>query len=284
MILVTGATSITGKALVHALSANAISTRALVRNLDKAADLSLPHVEIVVADLLQPNSLAAALEGVTAVYLLSSGTPDSVTAQKNLIDAAKNAGVTRVVKHSGMGASHESSIQLAQWHAEIEDYLAASGLEFTVLRPQFYFQNLLMDAAMIKAEGVLYAPMSDAVLAPIDARDIALAALTVLTTPGHHCKYYELTGPAAINYTQIAAALGATRGKPVQYIPIDFDSFTQGARDAGMPEWLAADVTQLFRGYAQGSAATVSPALFELTGSSGRTLQNFAHDYQSVFA
>ena len=280
MILVTGATGTTGLALVKALSERKIATRALARNLDKVVEL--PYVEWVKGDLLEVDSLQAAVAGVDAIYLLSSGGPESVPAQKNLIDVAKAAGVKRIVKHSGMGASRQSPIHLAQWHAEIEEYLVASGLEYTILRPHFFLQNLLWDAASIKGQAAIYAPMADARFSAIDARDIAAAAVTVLTEPGHHGKTYDLTGSEAVSYSDIAAAISQAAGKPIQYVTLDFDAYYQGGLKAGLPEWMASDMTELFRYFASGAAADISPAVEQLTGKPARGLQTFVNDYSAA--
>ena len=284
MILVTGATGTTGRALVQQLSAKGIATRALVRDVQKAKDLQLPHVELALGDLGDAASVTQALQGITSAYLLSSGAPESVALQNGFIDLAKAAGVRRVVKHSGLGASLDSPIHLARWHAEVEAHLAASGLEYTILSPHAFMQNLLWDVGTIKAQNAIYAPMADASFSLIDARDIAAAAVTVLTEAGHHGQNYALTGGTAYSYHDIAAALSRQLEKEIAYVPMDFDSYLQGALAAGFPQWLAEDMTNLFRFFASGAVDFISPAVAQLSGRAPTSLQQFVADYQTAFA
>src|ERR1039457_706424 len=102
MILVTGGTGLNGKELLRRLAASGIAVRALVRNPAKAeAIAALPHVEIVQGDMARPETLAAALRDVDRAMLISSSDPSMLEVQSNFIDAARKAGVKRVVKLSG---------------------------------------------------------------------------------------------------------------------------------------------------------------------------------------
>jgi uncharacterized protein YbjT (DUF2867 family) len=136
MILVTGATGQHGSRLLRLLSARGIAARAMVRNPAKAdAIAKLPHVEIVQADMAQPDTLAPALRGVDRAILISSATPDMLEVQSNFIDAARKAGVRHVVKLSGIAPGLDSSFRFARMHGEIEKRLEASGMAWTHLRP-----------------------------------------------------------------------------------------------------------------------------------------------------
>src|SRR6202000_3161295 len=110
MILVTGATGQHGSRLLRLLSARGIAARAMVRNPAKAEAIAkLPHVEVVQADMAQPETLAPALRGIDRPILISSATPDMAAVQSNFIDAAARAGVKHVVKFSGIAPELTSS-------------------------------------------------------------------------------------------------------------------------------------------------------------------------------
>src|SRR5450759_6020073 len=118
MILVTGATGLNGSELVRRLSAKGIPSRALVRNLAKAQPLaSLPHVEVVEGDMARPDSLTAAFRGVERAMLISSSDPTMLEVQWSFIDAARKAGVTHVVKLSGIIPELDSPFRFARMHA-----------------------------------------------------------------------------------------------------------------------------------------------------------------------
>src|SRR3954447_9151132 len=135
MILVTGATGLNGSMLVRRLSALGVPVRALVRTIAKAEALSaLPNVEIVTGDMARPETLTEALRGVDRAMLISSSDPMMLDVQSSFIEAARQAGVTHVVKLSGIMPERDSPFRFARMHGEIEHRLEASGMAFTHLR------------------------------------------------------------------------------------------------------------------------------------------------------
>jgi len=129
IILVTGATGASGSADIREIARNQVAARALVRKASKAKDLEqLPGVEIVIGDMLQPDS---ALDGVDRVLMISSSEPAMLETQCRFVDAAKRAGVRHVVKFSGKESSigfDPMRFRFTRMHEEIEDYLEASGV------------------------------------------------------------------------------------------------------------------------------------------------------------
>jgi len=284
MILVTGAAGTTGSEVVRQLSARGTRVRALVRNPDKAKNFSGPGVETVVADLEKPSTLDAALKGVDKVYLVTSPDPRVGLLHGNLIESAKRAGVKQIVRLSAFGAAPHSPVQFIKWHGEVDERLSRSGLSFAILRPSFFMQNLLGSRAAIQNEGTIYMPMKEAKISPIDARDIASVATAVLTSEGHSGRIYELTGPTAVTFAQIAAAIGSAIGRPVKYVDVPPDAAREGAIAAGWPVWMADGFVEMMSAFATGGAADVTGTVEKLTGKKPRTIEAFAKDYASVFA
>jgi uncharacterized protein YbjT (DUF2867 family) len=191
MILVTGGTGLNGKELLRRLSASGIAVRALVRNPAKAeAIAALPHVEIVQGDMARPETLAAALHDVDCAMLISSSDPSMLEVQSNFIDAARKAGVKRVVKLSGIMPELNSAFRFARMHGEIEKRLEASGMAFTHLRAGEFMPAYFRQAPAIAAKGAMFLPMEDARIASIDVGDLAEIAAKVLTSSGHEGKTY----------------------------------------------------------------------------------------------
>lgn len=283
MILVTGATGTIGADVVKGLAAKGSKTRALVRSRDKAKAFAGRNVEVAVGDLDDPSSLDGAFAGVAKLFLLSPGDPRQVALQRNAIQAAKKAGVGHVVKLSALGAAPDAKIALGRWHAETEAEIRASGLPFTFLQPHSFMQNTLAFAATTKAENAFYAPMKNGAISMIDTRDIADAAVAALTSAGHEGKTYVLTGPEAVSYHDVAAKLSAATGRTIRYVDVPPEAAKQGMLGAGLPEWLANDLVSLYAVFAAGHAASVSPAVRELTGAPGRTYEGFARDFAAAF-
>ena len=141
MILITGSTGLIGSEVLRGLSKAGMPARALTRDLKKAR--KMPGVTWVAGDLGKPETLPAAFEGAQTLFLLTHYLEDMVELQHNAIAAARAAGVTHVVKVSAFGASDHSKAPIGLWHYRVEKELRESGLEWTMLRPHHFMQNLL---------------------------------------------------------------------------------------------------------------------------------------------
>jgi uncharacterized protein YbjT (DUF2867 family) len=186
MILVTGATGTVGRALVRELSERGVAFKAMVRKDADRDALERAGVAAVVADYNDPARLSAAMAGIEQVYLIGPTDPPHISGEGAVIDAAHRAGVRRVVKQSAMAAHDMSACTFKRWNGMVERQLMQSSLAYTILRPTGFMQNFVnYDAARIAAEGAIRAPLGDARVSWIDARDIAGVAAVVLSEEGH---------------------------------------------------------------------------------------------------
>lgn len=284
MILVTGATGLNGGALVRRLSARGVPTRAMVRSTAKAEPLAdLPMVEIVEGDMARPETLAAALQGVTRAMLTSSASPDMLEVQSNFIDAARKAGVQHVVKLSGIMPERDSPFRFARMHGEIEHKLETSGMAYTHLRAGEFMQTYFRQVPAILAKGALLLPMEDARIASIDIADIAEVAAIILTTSGHEGKIYPLTGPEALTMAEVAEKLSAATGKSIRYINIAPEDARKANLERGMPPYNADSLVELFAERRKGKEATVSPVIATVFGRQPTSFSEFAERNAAVF-
>lgn len=283
MILVTGATGKTGVDVVRGLAIVGAGVRALVRDAAKAPALRRPGVEVVVGDLGKPDSLQAALHGVDRVFLCSAADPRQVELQGNLVRAAKESGVQHVVKLSALGASLDSPVPFACWHAETEKQLISAGIPWTFLRPHYFMQNLLGLTTAIKAKGALSLPLKSAKFSLVDSRDVAAVAVETLTGAGHERKIYDVTGAEALSGADLAQKLAKATGKPIRYLDVSPGQAKTEMLAAGWPDWLATSMTALYGIFATGHAAAVSPIVEELTGYPPRTFDDWARENAAAF-
>lgn len=283
MILITGATGTIGSELAKLLSAKGLKFRAYIRSVKKAEALKLVNMEIFNGDLSDKAALKKAMKGITRVFLLSSADPRQVEYQRNVIEAAKAEGVTLIVKQSVFGVGPKSPVSLARWHWETEEELRKSGVPYAILRPTMFMQNLLMSAESVKKEGVIYSPMGDAKASFIDARDIAKCAMTILTGRGFEGKVYELTGPRAITYRDIAGELSKVGGHEVKCVNVSLEDARKWILSIGVPEWLANDITKLNEIFAAGQASIVTTSVRDVTGVTARGVETFVEDYAEAF-
>lgn len=277
-VLVTGATGTVGSALVAALRSRGAAVRAMTRDPDRP----VPGVDNAVADLRDPESLAAALTGVDAAFLNSPSTEDAAALQIRFAQLARDKGVQRLVLLSQYAARADSPVRFLRWHAEVEAHLPGLGLDHTVLRPNLYLQALLAFAPTI-AQGWFGAPIGEAAVSAVDTRDIADAAAAVLTSDGHSGRTYTLTGPRAVTHAQIAEALSAATGRPIAFRDTAAEEFAAGLA-AFMPPWQLEGLVEDYAHYARGEAAEVHADVADLTGRPARDVTDFARDHAALFA
>jgi uncharacterized protein YbjT (DUF2867 family) len=284
MLLVTGASGLNGGAVVRRLSAQGVPVRALVRSLNRAANLaSLPGVQVVEGDMARPESLAAALRGVDRAMLTSSSDPAMLEVQLNFIDAARAAGVEHIVKLSGIMPELDSAFRFARMHGQIEQHLEASGIAFTHLRAGEFMQAYFRQVPSIAAHSAIRLPMADARIASIDVADIADVAVLVLTTPGHAGQTYPLTGPDALSMGEVAEHISAAISKPVRYIDLSPDAYLSANLSNGMPAYTAEALVELYAERRAGKESHVFPIAEQLLGRPTRSFAEFARRHAATF-
>lgn len=276
-VLVTGATGTVGSTLLPALKARGAKVRAMVRSPFKV----VPGVENVIADLQDPEAVTSALTGVDAAFLNSPSEEGAADLQIRFADLARKVGVNRLVVLSQYEARTDSPVRFLRWHAEVEAHVRGIGLDYTVLRPNLYMQSLLGFADTI-AQGLLAAPIGDAAVSVIDTRDVAAAAATVLTSPGHTGRTYTLTGPRAVTHEQIAQTLSTATGQKIAFQDVPPGQFIT-ALNGMIPPWQLQGLAEDYAHYAKGEAAEVHTSVTDLTGTPARDITDFAHDHAGAF-
>jgi uncharacterized protein YbjT (DUF2867 family) len=283
MILVTGGTGMVGGEILRLLSQDGIAASALIRNPEKAPLLT--GITWVYGDLAKPETLPAAFEGSDTVFLISSIGLDTVTLQHNAIDAARAAGVKHLVKLSAFGASDHSKAPICLWHYQIEQELKQSGIDWTILRPHHFMQNLLTQLDYIINDGVVYSPSGDGKIPYVDARDIAAVAVITLTSSGHHGKTYVVTGSEALSYRQATEMISKAIGKELRFIDeTPAESRTRREREGYPPAIIEGILAIGAYQRAGGKTVTITSVIADLTGRPARTFPQFARDYAAVFS
>ena len=282
MILVTGGTGLIGSEVLRGLSHAGVPARALTRDLKKAH--TMPGVAWVAGDLGKPETLHAAFDGATTLFLLTHYLEDMVELQHNAIAAARDAGVTHVVKVSAFAASDHSKAPIGRWHHQVEKELEESGLEWTFLRPHHFMQNLLAQAEYVKNDGAIYSPSGDGKIPYVDGRDVGAVAVVTLTTPGHVRKKYVLTGSEAMSYRQAAEIIGGVIGKPVRFVDESPDQARARRVREGVPPAVIESILAIGAYQrAGGKTVTITSTIADLTGRPPRTVAEFVREHASSF-
>jgi uncharacterized protein YbjT (DUF2867 family) len=243
MLLVTGATGLNGRAVVREFVHHNESVRALVRRRETAQMLAdLPMVEVVEGDMARSETLGAALDGVTRALMISSSVPAMVETQCAFVDASRAAGVRHIVKFSGAESGigfDPTKFRFTRMHEEIERHLERSGLAWTHLRPSQFMQVYLREAPSIASHGALFFAVGETRLSPVDVEDIAKVTYRLLRDGGNEGKRFDMTGPQALNMSEIAAVIAEAIGRPVRYVNVTAAERRKMVLAAGMPAWMA---------------------------------------------
>lgn len=237
-------------------------------------------------DFADPDSVAAAVRGADVVFLNSSQHPDMAALQGNVVDAAAKAGVRHIVKLSAgdafMGPDKDTWVGRA--HAAVEARIATSDLGWTILRPRYFLQNLLGLAGRI-GKGTLPIPLTTQRIAPVDVRDIADVAATILAAPKEHdSRTYDLSGPESMTFGEIADRLSAVLGRSVTHAAPPLQSVVAALAEQGTPEWIQRHIAESMTIFATDpSVAGVSGDVELVTGRAPIPFDRFVSDHKAAF-
>ena len=274
-ILVIGATGVMGREVMRSLDGRC-RLRALVHSDVSDAEIArrYPRVERVQRDLLDAGSLQPAFAGVDRVFLLTPSVPEQLRLEENALAAALNAGVQRIVYVSSTDVGWE--IELSAAHRVMERRLAESGVDHTVLRPEYLLNNLLGEVEEL-ARGRLVAPSADGRCPFVDARDVGAVAAAVLLAAEPLPGPLDVTGPESLSFTQLAGRLQMALGRPIEHIDPVPAEWARDVVSAGMPAWLAHALAEYFEKL-RARPLEASDHTRRVIGRSPRSVEDFADD------
>ena len=283
MILVTGATGTTGHAAVQALIEAGQPVRAMVRRAEHASRFAA-GVDVVVADMRDAASLPRAMAGIEQMLLISPLEHALPELQARMAQAARAAGVARIVKVSTQIADPQSSDPIGRWHGAAERAVESTGARWFHLRPCNFMQNLLTFAPDIGGSGSFWAPMQDARISLVDARDVGAAAAAVLSDVALPDGHAVITGSDRPTYAEFASIAAQAIGRPVRYENVAGDEARRRFVAGGMPEWKADALVGMYAFLQDPATTRLSDDFTRLTGRPPRRLADFVDEHRQAFA
>ena len=291
-LLVTGASGKLGSRVLHhlltTLNIPASRIAAASRKPESLADWAAQGVTVRAADFDDAASLAKAFAGIERLLVISTDALDKpghrLTQHKAAIDAAVKAGVRHVI-YSSMPKPETSAVLFAPDHAGTEAYLAASALpEWTVLRNNWYFENLFFSLPSALASGSWYSAAGEGKLAHIARDDLARAAATALSGATSGKTTLTLSGAKGYSTAEIAALVAKTTGKPLAVIAVPVEGLVQGMIAHGLPEPLARVFASFDANTAEGGLADVTGDYAKLTGAQPQSFEAWLDENKAVLA
>jgi len=278
-ILVTGATGTVGRHVVDALADRDATVRVATRDPEAAREQFPDAAEHVAFDFERPETWGAALAGVDGCYLMRPPTADSGRVGE-FAAAADRVGVERVAYLSTLGAEKNPLIP----HYRIEARIAETALDYTFLRASFFVQNLsAVHGEDVVERDQIFVPAGDGATSFVDARDVGAVAAVVLTEDGHENRAYDLTGPEALTYEEVAAAFSDVLDRPITYADPSILTFVRRMRSRGEPLPFVALMVGIYTTARLGLADRVTDDVERLLGRPARDVATFVADYAEEF-
>ena len=253
-ILVTGATGQLGKEVVNQLlnKTDASNLAVMVRDASKVEELKTKGVDIRTGDYNDYPSLVKAFKGIDKLYFVSgSDHLHRIPQHKNVVNAAKEAGVNHVVYTSAQRKNETDSSPVAiinEAHIQTENWLKASGMTYTILKHAIYLDMVpVFLGEQIMETGVANLPAGEGKVAFTLRADMAEVAAVILTSEGHENKIYDITNDKAVSFGEIVADISQITGKNIVYVSTSQEEYIQALSSAGLP----IEYAKLFAGFVE---------------------------------
>lgn len=284
MILITGAGGKTGQALIQTLANRGADVRTFVYRARYIEQVKVFGArEGFVGNLQDEAALTQAARDCHAIYHICPNMhPDEIAIGQRVTAAAQQAGVRRLVYHSVLHPQVEAMPH--HWHKmRVEEMLFESDLDFTILQPAAYMQNILGGWQAVVSQGVHRVPYPvDTRLSVVDLGDVADVAAKVLTEPGHTGATYELAGPENLSQSEVALLLSDLLGYPVTAEQISIDAWIEAAQKTGLGPFQIETLVKMFRYYERYNFEGNANVLGWLLGRPPTTLRTFLETYLST--
>lgn len=275
MIAITGANGQLGQLVIDALlrTVPASEIVATVRTLEKGQALAERGVQVRIADYDRPDTLESAFAGVDTLLLVSASEIGRRFPQHQaVIDAARRAGV-KLLAYTSILHADRSPLPLAVEHLQTERYLQASGVPHVLLRNGWYAENYTVSIPTALQHGAFLGSAGEGRISWASRADFAEAAAAVLTAPADQAgRVYELAGDEAYTLAELAAEIARQSGRPVVYKDLPEAAFKEILLGAGLPEPLAALLSESDVGASKGGLFDDSRQISALTGKPTATL------------
>ncbi|MBC7005370.1 NAD(P)H-binding protein [Photobacterium sp. BZF1] len=283
-ILVLGATGNTGSEVVRQLAQAKADFGILARSSEAAGKLDLRTEQVRIGSFDDTASLVSAMEGVGKIYVAMPAHPNNVQWIENVVAAAKAAGVRQIVKLSGMGAKADAGSEIIRTHVATDDLVKGSGIAYTIVQPNSFFQNLYGSLATINSMGKFFLPLKQAKQSVIDIRDVAAVIVTALTRDGHENQTYLVSGPEALTFAEQAAILSEVSGKQIDYVAVSQADAEAALKGAGMDDWSAEKLAEIMAWFGEGHYTEVTDTVEKVTGNKPRNFRDFAKEFATVIS
>ncbi len=286
-LLIIGATGSTGKNAIKKLLELKIPVRALVHKKDaRSEQLSTQGVEVVEGDLLDFDSVSAALKGITGAYFMYPiQVAGILEGTAFFAQAAIDEGVGFIVNMSQMAARRVAKSHASQGHWIAERMFARSGIPVAHIRPTFFAEWLMYVAKFIKQQSQLILPFGEARYAPVAAEDLGRVVASILADPVSHAgQVYPLFGPTELSQVEIAGILSDVLGRKITYVPIEIEAFKVVLKDMGYTPHFIQHISSVAQDCRDGIFSGTNDLVEKLTGQKPLPMVDYIVKNKALFS
>ena len=275
-LFVSGASGHLGRLVLEALLSRGAGGRIIAGTRDPSRLADLEGVEVRQADFTDKAGLVRALAGVDRFLIISTDQLGTrLDNHRRAVEAAQEAGVKELIYTSMPTPEPPSAITFAPEHFGTEEAVKASGLAYTILRMNWYSENLLTSLPAALASGQWYTSTAGGKVSYVSRADCARAAAGALLRPAENVTY-TVTGPAALSAAEIAAIASELTGRPLAVVEVSDEALAAGAKAAGVPDFVIDNFIVSFdRNTREGKVAAVTDAVETLWGSKPQSVGDF---------
>jgi NAD(P)H dehydrogenase (quinone) len=281
LIAVTGASGEVGGRVAQRLAERGVAQRLVVRDASRAPQLE--GAEVATASNYEArDEMEAALKGAQTLFLVSGEEArNRVDQHKAAVDAAKAAGVERIVYLSFYGASPDTAFTFGRDHFHTEEHIRASGLDFAFSRDNIYLDYVPFFAG---ADGAIRGPGGDGRFAPVARDDIADVVVELLTNPGRDGRAYEVASDEAYTLAEAAERLGKAIGREISYVDETMEEAWESRRPSGEPDWVIEGWITTYVAIAKGELAEPTSTVRDLAGHDPQRLEALLEQHPESYA
>lgn len=281
VIAVTGSTGEVGGRVARRLAERGLEQRLVVRDPSRAPELEGAEVKQA-SNYEARDEMEAALRGARTLFLASGEEArNRVEQHKAAVDAAKAAGVERIVYLSFYGARPDSAFTFGRDHFHTEEHIKASGLSYAFSRDNIYLDFVPFFAG---ADGAIRGPGGNGRFAPVARDDIADVLVELLTNPDRDGRAYEVAGDEAYTLAEAAERLGRAIGREITYVDETMEEAWASRRPSGEEDWVIEGWITTYVAIAKGELAEPTTTVKDLTGHDPQRLEELLERQPESYA
>jgi uncharacterized protein YbjT (DUF2867 family) len=274
-VFITAATGHIAAYAIPNLIENNVQVKAFVHDASKAENLKKAGVDIIEGNFSEEEKLSKAMQDIEIVLSITPAGPDAFSNAANITRAAKNNKVKHLIRISAIKAAEDAPTDNGKLHFKTDSDIIESGIPYTILRPNFYMQNLLMMVPVIKEQSKIFYGMGDGKISMIDVRDIADCCVSIISGGDHQNKIYDPNGPSSISFYEIADIISERLKRTITYIPVSPEEVGESIRKRGGNEWAVKVMTDYARAYSNGWGDISNNDVEIITGHKPRSFRRF---------